>query len=231
VPSRENSDSPGPRRRHRSFAVRGDFLRSLRMARGWTQKEAARRADVSDRLVRKAEAGGPLEAKTISALAALYRTPELRLEPEQLMSDSGAVEREPPAGGSLAERVQRWFDGQWRDLNLDVIDELAIPDFVFHAEWGVIHGAAEMKERVLKFREFFSDIDMVADEVIDLGDAIAVRWRATMTHSGTWLGVPPTGKRIVIWGSSWVEMVGDKFGDAWDFWDPGLIHQQLADEA
>jgi transcriptional regulator with XRE-family HTH domain len=220
-------DKSDKRQRNRSFAVRGDYLRSLRLARGWTQQEAAARTEVTDRLIRKAESGGPLQAKTISALAMLYCTPELRLEPEQLLMESEGTKQVVPAGSSLAERVQRWFDAQWVSLDLTVIVDLSVPNFVFHTEGGTIHGPAGMKARVLELRQSFSDIEMLAEEVLDMGEAVAVRWRATITHTGPWLGLAPTGRRVSVPGSSWVEMVGDKFGEAWDFWDPGVLYQQL----
>src|SRR5215472_7976550 len=47
--------------RTRGLPVAGEVLRSLRLARKWTQSAAAERADISDRLIRKAESGGPID--------------------------------------------------------------------------------------------------------------------------------------------------------------------------
>lgn len=46
-------------------------MRSLRVSRGWTQIEAATRAGLSERLLRKAENGGPIELQSIAILAQL----------------------------------------------------------------------------------------------------------------------------------------------------------------
>lgn len=217
-----------PSRRKRAMAVRGEILRSLRMARGWTQEEAAHRGDVSDRVIRKAESGGPVEIKTITALARLYRTSENLLKPEDLVVAPDELRPKTADTEALAARVQRWFDGQWNKLDLSVFDELAIPDFAFHTEEGVVRGVEQFKRRALKLHESFSEIEMVAEEIVDFDGAFMVRWRVGVTHSGTWLDLAPTGKRVVVTGSSWVELVGDKFGEAWDFWDPGLLHLELA---
>lgn len=211
----------------RSFAVRGEKLAALRLAHGWTPIEAARRAELSEHLIRHAESGGPLKTKAIPALAWLYRTKELQLKPEDLLANPADLQVASEPSPLLAARVQQWFDGQWNHFNLDVIDELAIPDFVYYTEADVIRGAQEMKQRVLSFRESFGDFDIVADDVRDLGDAIAVQWRAAITHIGPWLGMAATGRRIAFRGSSWVQLVGEKFGDAWDFWDPGVIFAAL----
>jgi transcriptional regulator with XRE-family HTH domain len=219
-------DSPRPRKR--SFAVRGEFLRNLRVKRGMTQVEAARQLDLTDRIIRKAEAGGPLEANTIARLALFYSQPTNRISPEQLFANPEEFSQTPKPGLSLEARVQRWFDGCWNNLNLDVIEELSVPDMVFRSESGTIRGHQEMRAWVLNFRQSFGDFDHVLEEVSDLGSAMVCRWSVAMTQIGPWLDLPPTGRRIVIRGVSWVQLVGDKFGDAWDFWDPGLIYQQLA---
>jgi transcriptional regulator with XRE-family HTH domain len=210
-----------------SFPVRGDKLASLRLAHHWTEAEAARRAGVSEQLIRRAESGGPLAPKELPPLAWLYRTKELQLKPEDLLADSAEFRMASEPSASLAARVQRWFDGQWNHFNLDVIDELAVPDFTFYTEAGVVRGAQAMKERVISFRECFGDFDIVADKIADFGDALAIQWRAALTHTGPWLGIPATGRRIKFRGASWVVLAGDMFGDAWDFWDPGVIFAAL----
>jgi transcriptional regulator with XRE-family HTH domain len=207
--------------------VRGDKLASLRLAHKWTEAEAARRAGVGEQLIHQAESGGPLPAKAIPPLAWLYRTKELKLKPEDLLANPAELQATTEAPASLASRVQRWFDGQWNDFNLDVIDELAVPDFTFYTEVHVIRGAQAMKERVISFRESFGDFDIVADRIADLGDVLAIEWRAALTHTGPWLGMAASGRRISFRGASWVQLVGEKFGDAWDFWDPGVIFAAL----
>jgi transcriptional regulator with XRE-family HTH domain len=80
-----------PRRRSRSFPVNGVLLQSLRVASGWTQEETATRSDLSDRLIRKAEAGGPLEIQSIAVLAQLYSSVERRFTPDDLLADPVVV--------------------------------------------------------------------------------------------------------------------------------------------
>jgi transcriptional regulator with XRE-family HTH domain len=213
--------------RRRSFAVRGELVRTLRLRRGWSQLEAAQRADLSDRIIRKAENGGPVSVSTITSLACLYDHPQERLSPEQLLMDPSAAFLEPPPVPNTEAMLKRWFDGLWNHLDLSVIDELIVPEFAFHAETGVVRNRQEMRERVLKFRESFSDFDFVVEQTSDLVDAVVCRWRVAMTHSGPWLDLPATGRRVVVNGSSWVQLIGDKFGDAWDYWDPALVYAEL----
>jgi predicted ester cyclase len=217
--------------RKRAYAVRGDYLRSLRLSRGWSQREAGKRADVSDRLIRKAEAGGPLEAKSITLFADLYRTIESPVTPEQLLAEGIASLSIATPKPSVERMLRRWFDGLWNKPDLSVIDELILPDFEFHTESGIVRGREELKSRILQWRESFSDFDFVVEQISDMGNSVACRWRVAATHHGPWLDLAPTGRRIVVFGSSWVEVVGEQFGNAWDFWDPGLLYRQLSRQA
>lgn len=216
-----------PHRRRRSFAVDGELLRELRLARGWSQSEAAIRADVSDRLIRKAEGGGPIQASTITSLACLYDSVANPISPEKILVNEASTILTPPPGPDVQAMLTRWFDGLWNQLDLSVIDDLIVPEFAFHAESGVVRNRQEMRERVLEFRESFSDFDFDVEHISDLGGAVVCRWTVSMTHCGFWLGIPPTGRRVTVHGSSWVQLIDDKFGDAWDFWDPMRVHETL----
>jgi transcriptional regulator with XRE-family HTH domain len=224
-PPRKPSDG---NTRNRSVPARGELLRSLRVRQGWTQQQAAESADVSDRLIRKAESGGPLDLATVEKLAKLYQTPV-----EAITSAPCPEDRAPPTEGSLATspmtaKAKRFMEENWNDGRLDVIDELLHPEFKFHHESGTVHNRAEMRDRILKFRESFGVSNFVVEEATDHGDFVALRWRCLLTHSGPWLDLLPTHRRVVVHGSSWVQVVDGRFADAWDFWDPGLLYQQLA---
>src|SRR5688572_24686424 len=123
-------------RRSRSFAVNGELLRACRIASGWTQVEAADKAGFTDRLVRKAESGGPLQIQSIAILAQLYSTAEHRLTPDDLLAEpispaTAVVFLSPTSLGITL--VRRLFRELWNERKLEVIDELLAPACVLHA--------------------------------------------------------------------------------------------------
>src|SRR5262245_420036 len=133
------------RRRRRSFAVKAELLRACRLANGWTQEDAALKAGVSDRLIRKAESGGPLEIQSIASLAQLYSTAERRLTPDDLLAEpvAAGVAKSPSSTASHAETlVRRLFQELWNQRKFAAIDELLSPDCVLHAEGRDLHGRA-----------------------------------------------------------------------------------------
>jgi predicted ester cyclase len=48
------------------------------------------------------------------------------------------------------------------------------------------------------YRTAFPDLHMHADEVLVSGDKTVTRVTATGTHRGELMGMPPTGKRVVV---------------------------------
>ena len=67
----------------------------------------------------------------------------------------------------------------------------------------------------------FSDIVLVVEDSVEFDSFIYCRWNFTVTHTAPWAGLEPTHRRVTFHGSSWVRVVGAKFGDAWDFWGSG----------
>ena len=50
------------------------------------------------------------------------------------------------------------------------------------------------------FLSAFPDIQWIVDEQIAEGEKVVSRFTWTGTHRGEFLGIPPTGKRVKVWG-------------------------------
>lgn len=55
-----------------------------------------------------------------------------------------------------------------------------------------------MQQALPAFRAAFSDVAITLGEVVSSGDMIAYRMTFTATHSGDFMGLPPTGKQIAM---------------------------------
>lgn len=76
-----------------SLSVNGELIRDLRKLRGWTQEQLADLAGYTPRLIRKAEAGGPVHVDTIEVLAATLSSVAAPVSPETLTTDLQAIAR------------------------------------------------------------------------------------------------------------------------------------------
>lgn len=113
-------NNEGLNERVRGLRVCGESLRDLRIMRGLTQAELARRAGYSERLVRKAEAGGALSLSTIEDLAEALSRQEHKVVPSDLCSFPEAI----------ARKFVDCYD-EHQQLMLNYCADLLAKDFVF----------------------------------------------------------------------------------------------------
>jgi predicted ester cyclase len=73
----------------------------------------------------------------------------------------------------------------------------------------------------------FSRHPMVVEDAFGAGDKIAVRWTATMTHSGNHLGMPATGKPVRSTGMTIARIRDKQIVEGWDNWDQAGMLKQI----
>ena len=79
--------------------------------------------------------------------------------------------------------VQRLVEEVLNGGNLDLIDDLYTPD-----------QAAAARDWIATFRVSFPDVHMDTVELLAENEIVIGRFTCTATHTGTWLGHPPTGR-------------------------------------
>ena len=131
------------------------------------------------------------------------------------------------ANAASTRRIAEEAIGEGR---LEVFDELCSPDVVSHdpAEAEDVHGIDAHKERVRQYRAAMSDLEVMFDDVIAVGDKVVSRWSVCGTHDGDLQGIPATGRRIVITGIS-IDRYDEngKLAETWDQWDNAGFAVQL----
>jgi steroid delta-isomerase-like uncharacterized protein len=74
----------------------------------------------------------------------------------------------------------------------DVVEQVPLP--------GQGPGLEGLKDILRAMRSAFPDLEFSIQEQIAQGDKVASRFEWTGTHSGQFLGVPATGRRVQVWG-------------------------------
>jgi predicted ester cyclase len=115
--------------------------------------------------------------------------------------------------------------------NLELIDEYVAPDAEFHdpsvpARLRNLRGPEVFKQVTSMYRQAFTDLEMVADQVVVQGDTVAIRWHSSGTHQGELEGFAPTGTRGTVTGMGFDRWKDGKIVEAWGEWDNlGLARQ------
>lgn len=112
--------------------------------------------------------------------------------------------------------------------NLDAVNELVAEDFVEHIPFpGQAPGREGLRYVLSIFLSAFPDIRWTLEEQIAEGEKVVSRFTMTGTHHGDFLGVPPTGKSVNVWGVV-IDVVRDgKFSESRIIMDTMGLMQQL----
>ena len=91
--------------------------------------------------------------------------------------------------------------------------ELISPNAVFHVPGRSepMRGPAGYLAIIEMMRGGFPDIQWTLEELIAEGDKIAARFTMRGTHQGTFLGVPPTGRKIEVKAMNFYRLSGGQF--------------------
>ena len=124
------------------------------------------------------------------------------------------------------EIVRRALEDSWQDPS--VFDELISSDYVGHdpALPEPIRGPQGAKNNFKQYSDAFEGAHITVKDQIAEGDAVATRWEGRGRHTGELMGVPPTGKEIVVEGLNLTRLRDGKIVEEWSNWDTlGMLQQ------
>lgn len=114
--------------------------------------------------------------------------------------------------------------------NEAVLDEVFSPDFVDHDSASgpsSPQGLAALKQGFRRFAAAFAESEHAIDDIFAAGDKVVVRITGRGTHTGEYLGVPPTGRRVTMSGIAVYRIAGGKIVEEWSQADRLDFHRQL----
>src|SRR2546421_6444154 len=91
--------------------------------------------------------------------------------------------------------ARRGFEETLNQRNLTVLDELHVPDFVYHAASRTIQGREPFKQFISMLLTAFPDLHVSIEDVIGEGDKVVVRFTGRGTHQGELMGISPRANR------------------------------------
>ena len=89
--------------------------------------------------------------------------------------------------------IVRKFIEAYNKHDLSSIEEFVAPDFVDHTHKSGREGIKQLFAMAFKA---FPDWHETIEEIIAEGDKVWVRVTTTATHTGEWMGLAPTGKKV-----------------------------------
>ena len=93
---------------------------------------------------------------------------------------------------------ERVIEEAYSKGNVDVLDEVFATNFVEH-QVGIVPPTVDGVKRSIAFlRGAFPDLKLIIEEILASGDKTWARITGRGTHQGTFMGILPTGKSVVV---------------------------------
>jgi len=109
-----------------------------------------------------------------------------------------------------------------------VFYDLLAPNYIGHLASGQqMNGPEAFKQYASVMLAAFPDIHVTIGEIIGEGDILACRITFTGTHTGDFMSIPPTNKKIDITEALFVRFEGDKIAEEWQYLNHLAMFQQL----
>ena len=124
--------------------------------------------------------------------------------------------------------INRILEKAFNQGNLDVVDELLPPDHLAHNTFGgAPNGPQGLKCLIAMFRTAFPDLHCTVEDEIREGDKLAAHWTMGGTHTGWFLGNPPTDKPFEVQGFIFARFEEEMIVEYWMLIDQFGLLQQL----
>lgn len=112
------------------------------------------------------------------------------------------------------ELIEKLFYKGFSGGNMDIIEEVFHPNIHFEDPM-FPPGIEGIKALVKKNNEAMSGWTFQINDTVAEGDKACVRWTATGTHTGSFMGEKPTGNNVELKGIVIYEFSGDKITSDW----------------
>ena len=126
------------------------------------------------------------------------------------------------------KNLVRLYQEIYNSNDLDRLTEVVSEDLLTpNIMPGIPHGLEGAKAAHRIMLTGFPDYQTIIDDMIAEGDQVAARIKMTGTHSGEFMGIPPTGRRISFTGIYFARIAGGKIVEHWGEEDGVSLLQQL----
>ena len=109
-----------------------------------------------------------------------------------------------------------------------IVDELIAPNWVNHdPSLPPMQGRDGARQLFSMFNTAFPDMKVMVDRIIAEGDRVGAHFSFTGSNTGSFMGVPATGKKVNVVGAGVFRVVDGKLTDNWVNFDAMTMMQQL----
>ena len=110
---------------------------------------------------------------------------------------------------------------------LALLDELITSDCVYHMNAQPIRGLEALKQVISEEFKGFPDLHVSIEDMMAEGNKVCVRLKETLTHTGEFRGLAPTGKKLTDTAVAIFRISKGKVVEGWGVYDQMEFFKQL----
>jgi steroid delta-isomerase-like uncharacterized protein len=124
--------------------------------------------------------------------------------------------------------MRRFLEEVFNKQNQAAIDEFIAPNHVDHTLPPFLPTTPEGTKRAIGiFLRAFPDVHLVVEDMIAEGDKVVTRYTSRGTQKGAFMGIPPTGKQMMVSSIIIARFADGKIVEEWGLDDQVGMLQQL----
>lgn len=115
----------------------------------------------------------------------------------------------------------------WNGGKIDVCDEVMDENYILHEADAGVKDRETLKQFLSDFRSAFPDAHYDIDDLVIENEKAVLRYSFRGKHKGNYMGIEPTGKKVIATGMRFYRFGGDKIQEVWDYLDRLSILVQI----
>ncbi|HKU12388.1 MAG TPA: ester cyclase [Sinomonas sp.] len=120
---------------------------------------------------------------------------------------------------TMLQRITEAWARAWGDGDTSAFEEIVAKDYRRRSKSGE-EGLAEVIRQIEDSHAAFSDLKTHVLEAVEDSELIAIHWQTVGTHTGTYMGVPPTQRTVTVSGASFLRHKDGLITEESVVWDP-----------
>lgn len=118
----------------------------------------------------------------------------------------------------LATITDAWTRA-WSDGETAAFEEITSDDYVRISKTGQ-ERLPEVLNQIRESHEAFTGFTMEILHAVEDDETIAIHWRSSARHTGTFMDVPPTGRSVTVQGAAFLKHHNKRITQETVVWDP-----------